>query len=76
MSTHKKEFKKKLNTIPEELFDEIAELFKKHGIDNIEVKDVKISPLDGPTQQECHAQGLNWYCRYRRDGSSYCWCGR
>ncbi|WP_108867518.1 hypothetical protein [Aquimarina aquimarini] len=74
MSDRKKEFKKKLKNVPPEIFDEIKQLFAKYGVENIDIKDLKIIPRDNPTQEECEQQGKILECTYKGDGSSYCWC--
>ena len=74
MSNTKKEFKEKLQNVPVEIFDEIKDLLAKYDINNAEVSNLKITPLDNPTQQDCYRIGKKLHCIYRGDGTSYCWC--
>ncbi len=67
-----KEFKEKVKSIPLELFSEINELLKKHGVENAEVSNIKIKH-NNPTIHSC-PPGKELYCWVDASGRTHCRC--
>ncbi len=67
MSTKKKntkQFKTSLKQLPDTIYEEVAALLAKHGVKNVRVDRIRVTPLEAryETQEECEAAGKIWQC--------------
>ena len=67
-----KEFKEKIKELPPELFSEINDLLKKHGLDNAEVSRIKLHHTS--TQLNTCPPGKELYCWTDSNGRTHCRC--
>ena len=73
-NSEKKEFKKKLKNLPKEVFDDFKNVLVKHGLKNVDVHSIKVTPLDRLTQEDCRRRGKRLHCQYDNRGRLRCWC--
>ena len=75
------DFKSNLKNIPLDIFEKIEALLSEHGLDDVEVTGIDITPLnevstqdEGPTKDDCAKKGKKQKCKKKKDGTLKCWC--